>query len=196
MVVEVAPRTAPAAMPKPGEVRIVEVPERRVFLIEGCGNFGSAAFQGALETLFSVAYALQVSVLRPRGIEGQMGLLEGLYELEALDPDRDGVPWTLMLELPADATPDDVESAIAIVRRRGHHEGLDRLRHETFREGLAGETLHVGPYDAEGPTIARLEDAIRARGYRPHGRHHEIYVADPRRAPPDRLRTLIRQPIF
>jgi hypothetical protein len=100
-----------------------------------------------------------------------------------------------MIRLPDVATTADVDASVRDVRSRRHLAGLDRVRVESFHEGLAAEILHVGPYDAEAGTIARLHDAIAARGYRIHGRHHEIYVGDPRRSAPSRLRTVIRQPI-
>ncbi len=69
------------------------------------------------------------------------------------------------------------------------------LRLEPFAEGLAAQILHVGPYAAEAPTIARLHAFLVEQGYVPHGRHHEIYLGDPRRSAPERLRTLLRQPV-
>jgi hypothetical protein len=72
---------------------------------------------------------------------------------------------------------------------------LTRLRYERWTEGLSAQVLHVGPYASEGPTIIRLHQGITAAGYRPRGKHHEIYLGDPRRSAPERLRTILRQPI-
>ena len=72
--------------------------------------------------------------------------------------------------------------------------GLERLRLERFTEGKAAQVLHVGPYSAEGPTIAALHEFIAEQGYERAGKHHEIYLSDPRRAAPEKRRTIIRQP--
>jgi hypothetical protein len=72
---------------------------------------------------------------------------------------------------------------------------LDRLRLETLEEGLSAQILHVGPYADEAPTIAALHDFIEAEGHRRRGKHHEIYLSDPRRAAPEKLKTIIRQPV-
>jgi hypothetical protein len=191
-----APIGPPVGLPRPGEVRIVDVPERRMIAIHGCGTPESGAFQGAIETLFSLGYTIHFALRRDRGVEAPVGTLEGLYDLSEPDAEGEFGDWTLMLPLPDDATPSDVDRAIAELRVRKRLTGLDRVRVERFREGLAAETMHVGPYDAEAPTIDRLHTGLAARGYRAHGRHHEIYVGDPRRAAPDKLRTVIRQPIL
>jgi hypothetical protein len=103
--------------------------------------------------------------------------------------------WTAILPLPAEASDDDVATASADLRRRRAPPALERLRVETLREGRCAEVLHIGPYDAERPTIERLHAAIAAAGHWPRGRHHEIYLGDPRRSAPQRLKTIIRQPI-
>ena len=69
------------------------------------------------------------------------------------------------------------------------------VRLETFPEGLSAQVMHTGPYAAEGPTIMKLHEFIAAQGYRPRGKHHEIYLGDPRRAKPEKLKTIIRQPV-
>jgi hypothetical protein len=101
----------------------------------------------------------------------------------------------LLIGLPDSASDEEIEAAIADVRVRKAPPGLADLRVERWDEGRCAQTLHVGPYAAEEPTIERLHEAIRAAGLRPRGAHHEIYLGDPRRAAPERLRTVIRQPV-
>ena len=72
---------------------------------------------------------------------------------------------------------------------------VDRLRFLRWEEGLCAQVLHTGPYAAEGPSVVRLHKGIAAAGYRPRGHHHEIYLADPRRSAPEKLRTILRQPV-
>jgi len=103
--------------------------------------------------------------------------------------------WRLMLPVPADATPADIETAIAEVRARKAPAALGRVCVETMAEGPAAQVLHVGPYEREPATLQRLHCAIRAVGLRPCGRHHEIYLSDPNRTAPERLKVVIRQPV-
>jgi len=99
-----------------------------------------------------------------------------------------------MIRQPAVVTADLVNSCAEAVTRKRPLPALDAVRLTSFTEGWAAQVLHVGPYSAEGPTIARLHTFITEHGYRLEGKHHEIYLGDPRRAAPERLRTIIRQP--
>lgn len=194
MTTQLEPARPSVGLPTPTEVRIVDVPPRGVLSIDGVGLPGSAAFQESLQALFSIAWTLHFRLSRERGIDAPIGPLEGLFDLDG--DGTGGAPrWTLLIGVAEGATAADVEASIREVRARKHLAGLDRVRFESFHEGLVAEILHVGAYDAEGPTLSRLHDAIAARGYRPHGRHHEIYVGDPRRSTPTHLKTVIRRPI-
>ncbi len=97
-----------------------------------------------------------------------------------------------MLPVPDEATDDEVAAAIDEVREKKSPPAIDSLTVEQFEEGLSAEITHVGPYEAEEPTIARLREAIRASGKLVRGPHHEIYVSDPNRTKPERLKTIIR----
>jgi hypothetical protein len=90
----------------------------------------------------------------------------------------------------------DLDAAVTSLHaKRGDSPALARLRLETFVEGLCVQALHVGPYAAEPATIVRMQAFAAANGCSRRGRHHEIYLGDPRRAAPDRLRTILRQPV-
>ena len=97
--------------------------------------------------------------------------------------------------MPEEAADDDIASALAVARRRHPSESLDHLFVRTLREGVAVEAMHVGPYDAEPETIARMHEVAREAGLQPRGAHHEIYLGDPRRTDPRKLRTVLRQPL-
>ncbi|MGZ6272442.1 MAG: GyrI-like domain-containing protein, partial [Candidatus Limnocylindrales bacterium] len=103
--------------------------------------------------------------------------------------------WSLRLPVPADAADGEIDAALADVARKKGASTIERLRVESWTEGPSAQVLHVGPYSEEPPTIARLHEAIAARGLRPRGRHHEIYISDPNRTRPDRVKTVIRQPV-
>ena len=88
-----------------------------------------------------------------------------------------------------------VDAAFEQVRKKKHPAALDRVRFETLEEGDAVQTLYIGPFADEGPTIQKMHEAIHAAGKELHGKHHEIYLSDPRRTAPEKLRTIIRQPM-
>ncbi len=100
-----------------------------------------------------------------------------------------------MIMQPEYVTPDVFEEVLAEVRRKKDLQALEKIRFETYHEGLSAQIMHIGPYAAEEPTIARLHSFIRDNGYELNGKHHEIYLSDPRRTAPERLKTVLRQPI-
>jgi hypothetical protein len=108
---------------------------------------------------------------------------------------RDEWQWTLFILLPDVVTKKDVAATVAAVKKKAKFPRFPEVRFEKFAEGRSAQIMHVGPYAAEGPTIERLHRFVEDEGYRLRGRHHEIYLGDPRRAAPEKLRTIIRHPI-
>lgn len=187
------------------EVRFVDVPERGFAVIDGESEPGatpgvSGAFREALQALYAVSYGLRFA-LKAEGIEYTVGPLEGLWGGEsslALAPDM--ARWRLLIWQPDAIGADRLARAVEDAARKAasKHEprpGLERVRYERWAEGRCAQLLHVGPYEAEAPTIARLHAAIETAGLQVRGRHHEIYLGDPRRAAPEKLRTLLRRPV-
>lgn len=125
--------------------------------------------------------------------------LEGLWWTDDMadfsEGDKSAWSWTAMMMQPDHITGAHVETAIGWLRRKKDPPALDRIRFESFREGLSVQVMHIGPYADEAPTIARLHQFAADQGYRLRGDHHEIYLGDPRRTAPERLRTVIRQPV-
>ncbi|WP_343418368.1 GyrI-like domain-containing protein [Candidatus Flexifilum breve] len=109
--------------------------------------------------------------------------------------DKDAYLWTMMILQPDVVTPDVFAAIKPEVAKKKALPALDLLRLETYHEGLCAQILHLGPYDAEGPTIQRLHEFIAAQGKQRTGKHHEIYLGDPNKSAPDKLKTIIRQPI-
>jgi hypothetical protein len=188
----------------PDRVRIIIIPERRYLMIDGQGPPGAQPFADAIGSLYPVAYTLHFA-FRRRGIEAPVGALEFLAwegEPGPIEPSR-FVPggeriawqWRLMLPVPQAASDSDIAAAIEQVRAKKSPPLIDRVRCETWQEGLVAQIMHVGPYQAEAPTIAALRQAIEERGLRPRGCHHEIYISDPNRTAPERLKTVIRHPV-
>jgi len=171
-------------------VRFLAIPRRRYLMVDGTDAPASPAYREAIGAIYPVAYTLHFALKR-RGVTAPVGALEGLYAL--------GAPsewsWRLLLPIPDEATDADVTAAIADVAARKGPATVARLRAESWEEGPAAQVMHIGPYDAEQPTIERLQLAIKEAGLRPRGLHHEIYISDPNRTAREKLKTLIRQAV-
>ncbi|SMH50765.1 hypothetical protein SAMN06295885_3615 [Rathayibacter oskolensis] len=184
-----------------GRFDVVEVAPAWFLAIDGTGDPNtSAAYADALATIYPVAYALTSLSRNELGRDYGVMPLEALWwsdDMTAFTSARDKAQWswTLLLLTP-DWMTDHVETAIETVRRKGRAPAPDAVRLQMLDEGLAAQTLHIGPYDDEGPVLEALHrEFLPAHGLRMSGRHHEIYLGDPRRAAPEKLRTILRQPV-
>jgi hypothetical protein len=186
--------------PSAREVVQVDVPAFQFLMIDGAGDPNtSPLYARAVEALFSVSYAAKFMVKKGRsGIDYAVMPLEGLWwsdDMSAfVDNDRSKWKWTMMIRQPAFVDAASIDAAMADVKRKKGLAAVDALRLESFTEGLCAQTLHVGPFTAEGPTIQRVHDFIETRADLA-GKHHEIYLSDIRRADPSRWKTIIRQPM-
>ena len=185
-----------------GRFRIVDVPELRYLMIDGHGDPNvDSGFADAAEALYPLAYRLKFASKRTLGRDYVVMPLEGLWWADDMDSftaarDKSRWDWTLMTMVPDWITAEHVEAARAAVAGRGGAPVLDAVRLEAYDEGLSVQTLHVGPYDDEGPVLDQMHhEFIPARGLRMTGKHHEIYLSDARRTAPARLRTILRQPV-
>lgn len=181
----------------------VDVPAMNFLMIDGEGDPNtSQTYKEALEALYALSYTLKFALKKAQGLDYRVGPLEGLWwadDMAEFSTERKGDwKWTMMIAQPEAVTPAWLEQAKEEVRRKKNLPALDRVRLELFHEGLAAQILHIGPYSAEGPTIRKLHEFIRAQGYTLDGtkkKHHEIYMGDPRRAAPEKWRTILRQPV-
>lgn len=187
---------------KRGKFRILNVPETRYLMIDGMGDpNASAEYAAALAALYPVAYTLKFVSKRELGRDYVVPPLEGLWwaddmELFTSRRDKSQWRWTMMLMTPEWVTEHMFEDALAAVRAKGAPEGLDAVRLEALTEGRCVQTLHVGSFDNEGPVLETLHrEFVPAHGLQLAGRHHEIYLSDPRRTAPEKLRTILRQPV-
>jgi hypothetical protein len=178
---------------------VIDVPAMNVIMVDGTGDPNSAVFQEAAGTLYSVAYTLKFSYKKGRAIDYPVLPLEGLWSAEEvadfLEEKRDKWKWTLFIALPDLVTKSDVRETVAAVRKKAKFPGFPAVRFEKFVEGKAAHILHVGPYSTEGATVERLHRFVEEQGLRLRGRHHEIYLGDPRRSAPEKLKTIIRHPV-
>ena len=186
--------TASASQPA-----IIDVPAMNVIMVDGRGDPNSTAFQEAVGALYSVAYTMKFSFKKKRAIDFPVLPLEGLWSAEViadfLEEKRDNWKWTLFIALPDLAMKNDVAETVAVVKKKGKFPGFPAVRFEKFAEGKAAHVLHVGPYSTEGATVERLHRFVEEQGLRLRGRHHEIYLGDPRRSAPEKLKTIIRHPV-
>ena len=179
----------------------VAVPAFRFLMIDGEGDPNTApAYAQAVEALFSVSYTAKFMVKKgPQAIDYAVMPLEGLWwssDMRSfLTGDRSQWRWTLMIMQPDFVEAAVVEAARAEVARKKRLPALGALRLETFHEGRCAQTLHVGPFSEEGPTVQRVHDFIARQGCALAGKHHEVYLSDVRRADPARWRTIVRQPM-
>ncbi len=186
--------------PKPGDLHVVEVPELSFLMIDGHGDPNiSDAYAEAVAALFSLSYAVRANTKSELGQVHTVGPLEGLWS--AADPtafaagDKSAWDWTMMISQPAWITPDIVEEAKRQAQKKPLS-ALERLRFEPYTEGTSVQILHIGSYESEAPVLARLHDQyLPDNGLTFNGKHHEIYLSDPRRTEPAKLRTILRQPV-
>ncbi len=200
MLKELKPLYAPSAK----HAAIVEVPEITFVMIDGRGAPStSAAYQDAIGALYGVVYTLKFTLKKSDpGRDFKVMPLEGLWWADAPAPsmaevqdDRDSWSWTMMIAVPETIAEDEVTVARQAAVRKHPSAPLERLRLERLEEGLAAQIMHTGPYSEETPTIERLHAFVAEQGYELRGRHHEIYLGDPRRTAPERLKTVIRHPV-
>ena len=185
--------------PSAKEVSVVDVPAMNFLLIDGQGSPSSPQYHEAIEALFSVSYALKFMVKKAQGVDYGVMPLEGLWWVDDMTKfsaeRKDEWKWTAMIMQPKYVTEKDVKATIEQTRKKKNLPALPKLRFESFHEGKAAQIMHVGPFSAEGPNIAKIHDAIRKSGHALSGKHHEIYLNDPSKTAPEKLKTVLRQPM-
>ncbi len=187
-------------LPSAKEISVVDVPPMNFAMIDGAGDPNTSKdFQDALGALYGVSYTLKFSAKKAGLTDYTVMPLEGLWwtsEAGRLDfGDKDKFQWTAMIMQPDVVTKQMFLKAIDELKEKRNPPALPKIRFERFHEGLSVQILHIGPYAEERPTIEKLHKYIEKNGYKLAGRHHEIYLGDPRRTAPSRLKTVIRQPM-
>ena len=189
---------------------IVEVPQMRFIMVNGKGDPNtSALYKEAVEVLYGLSYTIKMSkkssVQPPGYFDFVVPPLEGLWWFEDNYFDgtvigrKDEFNWVMMIRQPEFVTPEVFAAAKAQLAKKKPGIDLSIARLEDFTEGLCAQILHIGPYDDEAATVAVLEEFIAAQGYKTVmsglRQHHEIYLSDPRKSAPEKLKTVIRHPI-
>lgn len=190
--------------PKPGDFHLVEVPELSFVMVDGHGDPNTAPeYVEAVQALFTLSYTIRAIAKRDLDRVHTVGPLEGLWSAD--DPrvftsrDKGAWDWTMMIAQPEWITAEIVAQAIVQLQEAKRKEvpvGLERVKFAAYAEGLSVQILHIGSYDDEAPVLARLhDDYLPEHGLTFAGRHHEIYLSDPRRTAPEKLKTVLRQPV-
>ena len=195
-----------------GKVEFVEVPEMGFVTVGGGGPPGGDAFTDALHALYSVSYSVHFAVKHTIGEAPRVMPLEALWWVEGADAqaimrriaageasmdesDRDEWRWRAMIVQLPPIERVVIDQAIRDVRAKKDIGALDAVRYERWAEGPSAQIMHVGPYATEQISVVALHKAIADNGVRPRGRHHEIYLGDLRTSAPEKLRTILRQPV-
>ena len=192
---------SPVYQVKKGDIVFVDVPALNYLMIDGQGDPNTAAeYKSAVEALYALAYAIKFKVKKGTiGIDFGVMPLEGLWWTDHMSEfsinRKDLWKWTMAIMQPEFVKGSLVEECREEVRRKKDPAALEKIYFGPYQDGLSAQILHIGPYAEEAPTIEKLHSFIHDRGYALRGKHREIYLGDPRKSAPEKLRTIIRQPV-
>lgn len=183
----------------PREPVLVKVGPAKYLAIEGQGAPGSKEFQAKIGALYNTTFTIKMAK-KFAGQDYAVCKLEGLWwaadeHREFMELPKDQWHWKLMIRTPEFIGVKELQAAISKLREKGKPEEVSSVKFENLKEGVCVQVLHVGPYDAEHATIAKMKDFARAKGLSYNGLHHEIYFSDPRRVAPAKLRIILRNPV-
>jgi hypothetical protein len=189
--------------PPKTEFTIVDVPRMKFLMVDGHGDPNKAQeYQDAIEALYGVAYKMKFISKKTLVRDYVVPPLEGLWWAEDMETfstarDKSQWDWTMMIMTPEWVTVDIFANAVEQVRKTKNPGSLDKVRLEQYHEGLSVQIMHVGSFDDEGPVLAEMHsEFIPGNGYIENGKHHEIYLSDFRRVSPEKLKTVLRQPVL
>ena len=186
----------------PKKFGVVDVPEMQFLMADGHGDPNvNPVYQEVVEALYAVAFKLKFNSKKALGKDYVVPPLEGLWWADDMDAftvsrDKSQWDWTMMIMTPDWITPAMFGEAVEQVRKGKNPVALDKVRLESYHEGKSVQILYIGSYDDEAPTLAKMHDKfIPENGLQMAGKHHEIYLSDPRKVATDKLKTVLRQPV-
>jgi len=193
---------------KVGRFDIIDVPKLNYLKIDGDGGPVGEAYPPSIAALYGLSYGLKFYSKQQLGKDYVVGPLQGLWWADDMNAfitrEKHMWKWTMMIRQPdwitADAFADVLESVVAKNAKKKdaptNETFLRSVRLEALTEGKCVQVLHVGSYDDEGPILQKLHNEfIPQNGLRMTGKHHEIYLGDPRKVAPEKLKTILRQPV-
>jgi hypothetical protein len=186
--------------PTAKEVTLIDAPEMNFIMLDGQGSPESEQYSKSIEALYAIAYTIKFDKKKADGTDFGVMALEGLWwadDYKDFDPetgDRNKWKWTMMIMQPDFITKAQFESARQAAAKKKPNPFIAKVRFERFKEGKSVQIMHIGPYAAEAPNIQRMHQKIKEIGGKLDGKHHEIYLSDPRRVDPAKMKTVLRQP--
>lgn len=179
---------------------LLDIPKAVYLAISGKGAPGGDDFEKRVGALYAMAYTVKMT----RKFDGRQDYTIG--KLEALWWAGDGSAcftsfpkeewqWKLLIRTPDFVEAGELEKAVAVLLKRQKPVEVEDVKLETITEGCCVQMLHVGPYEQEGVTGTAMLAFAQSQGFVPRGPHHDIYISDPRRVPPEKLKTILRQPV-
>lgn len=185
-----------------GSFAILDVPPLQYLMIDGFGDPNTTEeYAEAVRALYTLSYKLKFASKRTLGRDYVVMPLEGLWWAANMDHftterDKSQWSWTMMIMTPDWITAEMLDSTVVALAAKGEPESFGQVRFETLNEGLCVQTLHIGSYDDEAAVLAEMHGSfIPESGLTMRGTHHEIYLSDPRKTAPEKLRTILRQPV-
>jgi len=180
---------------------LVEVPSMQYLMVDGMGDPNTAPeFHSGVAALYEIAYTVKFAAKKAGiGPEYSVAPLEGLWWCEGTEDfdveHRELWQWRLQIPQPPHVDAGMVRAAVQDLRKKGKESRLEDVRLETFEEGLCVQTLHIGPFNTESPAVEAMHKFVADSGLSLRGKHHEIYMSDFRRTAPEKLKTILRQPV-
>ncbi len=186
---------------KPKKPALIDTTEAQYMVVDGAGEPGGDAFQKAMEALYGMAYTVKFGC-KFSGRDFAVCKLEGLWgvggdgKADMSDMTAADFKWQMLIRMPDFVTDEDLDNARAQLKEKGKEGDFDAVRLETLDEGQCVQMLHVGPYeDGQKTTVPEMQAFIEEQGLKRRLWHHEIYLSDPRRVAPEKLKTIIRLPV-
>jgi hypothetical protein len=189
--------------PPSAKISVVDVPPMNFVMVDGVGDPNkSQEYQDAVEALYSISYAIKFMVKKEKAIDYGVMPLEGLWWTDDMTrfttDNKDIWKWTSMIMQPEYVSEELFNRALEQVKKKKSLPSLAKAKFQSFHEGLSVQTMYIGAFAEEGPTIEKLHNYIRDNGYVFDGltrKHHEIYLSDFRKTAPEKLKTVVRQPV-
>lgn len=181
----------------PRKPALVRIKPAQYLAIDGQGEPGGERFTAAIGALYGMAFTVKMTRKFAGHQDYAVCKLEGIWFFEADAPQipKQQWRWRLMIRTPDFVSSKDLAAAVATLLKRGKPREVEEVRLESITEGDCVQMLHVGPYDREPESLDSMRTLAAAKGLALKGPHHEIYLSDPRRVPPERLKTILRVPV-
>lgn len=188
--------------PSAKEPSIIEIPEMNFFMIDGRGDPNkSTEYKLAIETLYAASFTLKMKIIKKKMPTKDYVVppLEGLWYMPQMEnwsmKEKNKWFWTMMIRIPDFITQQQIKKSMIVLKETKNPVVFPKLRYKKYKEGKCAQILYFGSYDDEPETISKLHSYIEDQGYVLKGKHHEVYLNDPRRTKPEKLKTILRQPM-